>query len=308
MAALPKGCYVILHLGSEPSQFGSGDDAQLVTAHDQRFDLNDDTWIERLDEELAMNVLEACEPPDYKIKRARQDRHLYAFVKRIPDVEKSLHEGSGVLHGLVCLSRLIHPTSTGDRCVAKVFHYGLAESPIQSIRFTGTSPDVFLSPTQRDWLSTENAEVLRLLMPLALSTRRMPDRVHRAYWYHENAMRMYFLDVRLPLVVTGLESLTNTDENNNRAQFCGRVAQLAIEFNVDLSDGELKQAWKLRSKLLHAEGFLHGLHSTLPRSEHSDLYDKLEVLLRVTVKHCLLDEGFGDIFLSKRAIESRWPL
>jgi hypothetical protein len=86
------------------------------------------------------------------------------------------------------------------------------------------------------------------------------------------------------------------DKNDNKKQFCTRVPQLAKACGVALSDTEADGVWKLRSKLVHAEAFLYGLDTVLPASEHLDLYEKLEAVLRAAVRQCLLDKSFGDRF------------
>jgi len=274
----------------------------------QRFALSDEIWIERLGEELAKNVQKACEPPHYNIDSAERDRHLYAFVRRVPDGETRTYEGLETLHAVLALSRLIQPTSIGDRYCAQIFHYGLPNSAIYAIQYRGISPDVFLSRKQQDWLTVEDGETLRALMPWLSKDKNMHHRVHRAYWYHEYVMRSSVLDIRLPLVTAGLEALINSDINDNKKQFCTRVPQLAGACGVALSDTEADSAWKLRSKLVHAEAFLFGLGTVLPASEHLDLYEKLETVLRGTVRQCLFDEGFGDRFRDKDAVDTNWPL
>jgi hypothetical protein len=306
---LPKGCYVILHIGLGPSRFVANDSPPLVvTESGPRFLLSDAIWIERLDQTLASNIQKACEPPNFNIGNTAYDRHLYAFVRQVPDVEKSNHEGIEDLFGAIALSRLIHPTSIGDRYCAKVFHFGLQESAIQSVQYRGMSPDVFLSAGHRDWLSVAEAEQLRSLMPWLSRDKRMHHRVHRAYWSHEYAMRSYYLDMRWILVVSGLEALISVGEKDLARQFRDRVGQLAAEFQIDLQDDDLRSAYKLRSKLVHAESFLHGLDAVLPQSEHGALYGTLESVLRNTLRRCLLEETFGDFFSDDAAIGKRWPL
>ena len=100
----------------------------IIRDGNSRFELSDELWIERLDETLATNIQKACEPPHHAIDDARHDRHLYAFVRRVPAVEKSKYEGLTEIHALIALSRLVHPTSTGDRYCAHVFHYGATDS------------------------------------------------------------------------------------------------------------------------------------------------------------------------------------
>jgi hypothetical protein len=307
MDATNEQCYIVLHVGSGPTraaeQFGS---PLIVRDGNNRFTLTNDIWIERLDKQFATNIQKACQPPHYNMGAADNDRHLYAFVRRATAGEKTKYEGMTELHGLIALSRLVNPTSTGDRYSALVFNYGAKDSAIFSIQYSGMS-DVFLAPAKpRDWLSVDDGNTLLKLMPWL--SRKMHDRVHHAYWNHEYAMRSYYLDARWTLVVSGLEALINVGEAEVAWQFRDRVRQLAGEFQINLSDNDLRLAYKLRSKLVHAESFLSGLQTVLPTADHSALYDKLESLLRMTVRRCLLDQTFGDSFRDAAAVKARWPL
>jgi hypothetical protein len=304
---LPKPCYVILHIGTGPTFLQETSEPTLIVKDGQRFPLSDDIWIERLNEQLAKNVQKACEPPHYNIGGEGHDRHLYAFVRQVPNNESRRYEGLEILHAVLALSRLIHPTSIGDRYCAQVFHYGLPDSAIYAIQYRGISSDISLSRNQRDWLSIKDGETLRGLMRWLTTDKHMHYRVHRAYWYHEYVMRSSVLDIRFPLVATGLEALINTSEKNSGGQFCARVPQLAQACGVALSETEAAKAWKLRSKLAHAEAFLYGLDTVLPESEHTGLYEKLETILRSTVRQCLLDETFGDRFQDHNAVNTYWP-
>jgi hypothetical protein len=305
---LPKPCYVILHIGAGPTRFQQSGGPSLIVKDGERFTLSDDIWIERLEESLAKKVQKACEPPHFNIGTQEHDRHLYAFVQRVADIERRPYEGLETLHAVLAFSRLINPTSLGDRYCAKIFHYGLPDSSIYAVQYRGISPDIFLSAKQRDWLSVEDGNTLRGLMPWLSKDKPMHHRVHRAYWYHEYVMRSSVLDIRFPLVATGLEALINTSENGSGAQFHIRVAQLAKACGIAFSEAEAKKAWKLRSKLAHAEAFLFGLDTVLPENEHSGLYEKLETILRLTILRCLQDESFGDRFRDRGAVDAHWPL
>jgi hypothetical protein len=107
--------------------------------------------------------------------------------------------------------------------------------------------------------------------------------------------------------VSGLEALLAVGKDDLRWQFVRRVGKLAKDFGIDLSDDDLQNAYTLRSKLMHSQKFLFGLENVLPTSEHRALYDKLESLLRVTLKRCFLDELFGQIFADDDAIKVEWP-
>jgi hypothetical protein len=134
----------------------------------------------------------------------------------------------------------------------------------------------------------------------------MHRRVHRAFWNLEQAMRAYYLDLQWNLVVSGLEALIIVEDNNVGRQFIRRVGKLAADFGTALSEDELRKAYKLRSELAHAKGFLYDLHAVLPPSEHEPLYAKLESLLRAAVRRSLLDESFGQNFADRAAVRNRW--
>ena len=308
---LPPPCYVVLHIGTGPSAAEQEAGAPPLVTAKGRFPLSDDTWIESLDEDTAKHIQTACEPPHFNIGTQPYDRHLYAFVRRAPMIEKGIYEGLENLFAVIAMSRLIRPTSTGDRYCVKVFHFGLKDSAIHAIQYRGISADAFLGINQRDWLSLDDGESLRKLMPWLSVGKPMHSRIRRAYWSHEYAVRSYYLDMRWTLVVSGLEALINVwkkGKSDNKAQFLKRTRLLADEFKAPLSDPELISGWALRSKLAHNEAFLYELDKTLPVNQQSAVYQKLEDLLRVTLKRCLLDHNFGDRFKDDATVEKSWPI
>ena len=123
-----RGCYVMLHIGTGlPGQTAEWERCPpVVVSGFGRFALNDDFWIEKLDEQLAIHIQAACDPPHYGINNDQTDRHLYAFLRRVPTVEASQYEGMDELHAVVALSRLVHLTSTGDRYSAWILRYGVS--------------------------------------------------------------------------------------------------------------------------------------------------------------------------------------
>lgn len=276
----------------------------VVSDSSKRIDLTSDIWIERLDTDLAKNVQTACEPADFNFNKDPDDRHLYAFVSTIPDYEPSQYAGMTTLLGMIGLSRLVKPTSTGMRYCAMVWNSASPSPTIKAIQMWGVSLDVPVS-TKEDWLTVQDGEVLKKLVPWL--TEKMPDRVHRAYWNYDDAMRTYYLDRRLPSVVAGLEGLINTDRDENKKQFTKRSLQLANKLQVAISELELSTAWNLRSQLVHAQSFLFGLGNVLPQTEHSPLYQKLEELLRSSVRRCLLDDTFRAQFIDAPAVRSNFP-
>ena len=104
----PQACYVVLHIGLGPSDAEEKSGSSLVvTDADRRFPLSGEIWIEKLDTQVAKHIQTACEPADYKIDHFGTDRHLYAFVRRVPDAEENRHEGMEELRAVIALSRII---------------------------------------------------------------------------------------------------------------------------------------------------------------------------------------------------------
>jgi hypothetical protein len=127
-----RNCYVILHIRPGPPYPEPTKSFQIAT--DSRFELSSDMWIEKLDTELAKRIQRACEPANYNIYSDVWDRHLYAFVRKIPAQESARYQGLEDLYTIIALSRLIHPTSTGERYCAKIFSQPETDPPIQAIQ------------------------------------------------------------------------------------------------------------------------------------------------------------------------------
>ena len=300
--------YVMLHIGTGPSATEEASGTARLVVRDEApiFPLNDNVWIERLDEQFAKSVQQACEPPHFNISLSPWDRHLYAFVRRVETVEATPYAGMGELFAVAALSRLVRPTTVGGRYCAKIFNLGEGDKYcIEAVQFKGGALDVTIGPRKSDWLSVDDAGKLRELLPWLLQT--MHRRVHRAYWNHEYAMRTYYLDARWMFVVSGLEALVNVGQHKCAAQFRERCLRLAAAVKVDLTEDELRKAYVLRSKLVHAENFLFGLETDVPKTQQIELSEKLEDLLRAIVLRCLSDAGFGEDFRDGTAVKKAFP-
>jgi len=313
--SLPLDCYVVLHIRAGPPYPDAANTPQI--AADAPFQLSRDIWIERLDQELAINIQRACEPANHNIDNHVWDRHLYAFVRRETEEERRQSRQPGTvvrdegilpLFTVMALSRLIRPTTVGNRYCAKIYPAPAADPVIQALTISGTNPDVTIADTSHDWLSSNDGQELRRLMPWVDPNKKMHPRVHRALWSHEDAMRTYFLDFRLPTIVAGLESLLTVEKGRGLTErFVRRTSKLASDFGVHLSGAELQQAYKLRSEVVHGRSFLYDLSGVLPPGGHRPLYEKLESLLRSVVKQSLIDETFGLRFASEQAVLKEYP-
>lgn len=297
--------YVVLHIGAKLA--GPSETSLAFIGENGRFDITADIWIERLDSELAKRIISACEPRGI-IETIPTDRHLYAWVRRTPERESRRYEGLQPLLNAIVLSRFIHPTNTGLRYCAWLSDLSADARIVSPISFTGISPDVLLAPETRNWLTEANGREVKELS-IWLMAEKMHERVRRAYWNHEYALRLAELDIRWPLIVGAFEALiTNDKEDSLTWQFKDRVSRLAAHFCIPLSEADLGKMYDVRSKLVHGEKFLHALGGTVPVVEQPALYQKLETLLRLTVKACLSESAFYDHFRDARSVTANWPL
>lgn len=301
-----RNCYIMLHIRPGPPYPDPVTSPQIAAT--SRFQLTSDVWIEKLEAGFAKRIQRACEPANLNLDETLWDRHLYAFVRRISPQEAPQYQGLNELFTMIALSRLIHPTSTGERYCAMILPQATDDvMRIKAIQTAGVCPDVLLGDLSRDWLSPDDGVELQKLLPWVPTTKKMHPRVHHAFWKHEQAMRTYYLDLRWTLIVSGFEALTVVDDTNVTKQFIRRVGKLAADFGILITDDELQRAYKLRSKLAHGQDFLFSLHAVLPSDKHRPLYDKLESLLRAVIKKSLLDGTYGNNFADKDAIRKMCP-
>lgn len=186
--------YVVLHIRPGPPYPGSKSGQHI--AAEGPFEITPEFRIEKLDTAFATRIQRACEPAHYKIDNQVCDRHIYAFVHETAQNESRKYESLSSLYTLIALSRLIQPTSTGDRYCARILGRPENDPPIYAIQSIGICPDVFLGDTSRDWLSPHHGNELRKIAQWVPATKLMHPRIHRAFWNYEQALRTYYLDLR----------------------------------------------------------------------------------------------------------------
>jgi hypothetical protein len=127
------------------------------------------------------------------------------------------------------------------------------------------------------------------------------------------AARNYYVDVRWPLLVTGLEALVHiADERDPRNStryagstrvFVDRLLALGrADPKLGVGEVELREVYDRRSTLVHGQGFGQ------LNARNKDLYRTTESLLRGVLKKCVLEPTFADTFRSDDALRSAYPL
>jgi hypothetical protein len=188
------------------------------------------------------------------------------------------------------------------------------------------SKHVYRLREDRDWLDAPEGEELGALLAAYWDIEdQLAGRVRRAMWRAEYASWLAWADLVVPVVVSGLESLLNTDPESVTAQFTHRVPALAEAVGVDgVSRGLCKRMYEARSAWIHgshvrlfASGAERvqqqqsGVQTGPASSKERDVLTQIAVLqglLRAAVRRCLEDPAFHGIFEESERIRERWPV
>jgi len=270
------------------------------------FELSNDLWMGKIDAEAAKLTLELGESDYYGTpKPVRQDAQLYSFVREKDTFAATYQwDEDSRLQTCVAVSRLVQPTTISLRYASRIrYNSDSSISDISPANIRGVAIDTFLAtPPERDWLTEADALRLRGLIQKLYSSP-LPERASRALWYHEYAVRTYYIEIRWVLVATGLEALIQAGHERSTRRFKCRVSQLASELGVTgLGISEATRAYQHRSTLAHGQQF--GQLSSPDR----ELYQSMEKTLRLAILRAIEDDAFASVLKDSHKIKARWPI
>jgi hypothetical protein len=272
-------------------------------------ELGNGLWIGPFGFDTVRALFNACDPPGMNFNRTKQLFYHYCIVR-----EQSVSSSPSLnwdddlqLRKCVDLSRLIHPTTIATHFSARLF-YENGEDDVPSMIVPGFVQGFGAyawvnGPTWRNWLTEQDARELAKLVPI-YEFDKMPIRLRRAMRHLLYAFFTYYPDMRLTLVVAGLEALLNTHRDNVTARFRKRVALTANDVGLVISEDCAKVAYHYRSLLIHGQG----LQSQGVDREFTETYEKLEELLRKLIKRGIADQAFSNRFESEASIDAAYPV
>jgi len=264
--------------------------------------LGRDVYLEKLPDSLAERLMSACEPTGENFRPVRPFGQLYTFIRRSPPADA--WDRDMRLQQLVAISRLVKPTSVGFEYSARMeFDHRGEVLSIAPGAVTGFGAQAWIaSESQDDWF--EQADIDSLMWLWGQTTFPLvPERIGRAFWYHEYAARTEIAAIRWVLVCTGVESLINTGADRVSKQFIIRMPELARRFcGRDISRSKGSRMYELRCKIAHGQTL-----GTLDPA-YRELYSELETTLRTTLLAALSDPKVGELFASEGRINQEWPL
>lgn len=234
-----------------------------------------------------------------------QYAQLYSFVreKDAPAPPYQWDEDSR-LQMCVAVSRLIQPTTVSLRYAARIrYNSDSSIADVSPADIRGVGFDTYwASQPERDWLTETDGIRLRGLLK-KLDSSPLPERASRALWYHEYAVRTYYVEIRWVLVATALEALVHVEKYQSTQQFKVRVSQLANELGVTgLGLADAERAYMHRSTLAHGQK-LEQLSDPDKR-----LYESMEKALRLAILKAIEDDKFAGVLSDPEEIKKRWPL
>jgi hypothetical protein len=270
----------------------------------RKFDLSSDLRIDILSRSVSKIVFESCEPPGYNFNPVRQYGQLYSFIRDIPPIGETLHwDPDQRLQYCVALSRIVHPTTVSFEFAARICENQNGE--VQKVvpgPVYGSGSLAFVIDPKHNFLVEDDVKKLKVILS-SLEKNPLKDPVAMALWYHEYASRSFEMDIRWPIITTGLEALIHTDRHQSTRQFVNRVIKLAERIgSIDISSDEAGEMYDLRSALSHGQG----LGNLAP--EKNELYEKMERLLRLVIKMAILDTNLNAFLSDPDRIRAEWPV
>jgi len=270
------------------------------------YQLAADMSILRIEAETCRTIFDLSEPSYQGLpKPVVQFAQLYSFVREITGPAVPFEwDKDGRLQTCVAVSRLLLPTTISLRYAARIrYNTDKSISDVSPADIRGVAIDTFLSDQpKRDWLTNTEADRLKHVIG-RMDAKPLPPRANRAFWYHEYAVRTYYVELRWVYIATALESLVHIGRELSGLQFRERVSQMAAELGIKhFGPAEAKQAYHMRSQLAHGQQ-LGGLAMA-----DRQIYDAMESVLRGALLRCIEDDAFADALGDDQKLRKRWPV
>jgi hypothetical protein len=278
----------------------SGDERDKHPPVSLPFDLGE-VVLDRLPE--PRDFMDSCEPVAFSDQNLpRQCGQRYSFIRDGAPGNRVDWDPDERIMTAVAPSRLLRPDDADA-------HYA------GRIQYTGGQRRVFpldngfraywLTSDKRTWLDQQDAEALRdLIARWNTDQEQVPKRIKHALWLHESAVRIKYLEIRIPHTVTALEALINTDSGRLGDQFCQRVEWLADELGIVGVDRALtKRVWRLRSRWTHGDRV-----EVTGAPKLAEELERLQTVLAQAILRAINDHSFRGWFDSRGTIRSHLPV
>ena len=212
--------------------------------------------IDRISDDDAGAVMDACTPEGVGFKPIRQFGQRYSLVREVDPAEQEEHpfrwDPDGVLWDALAYSRLIRDNGYSTEYAARVTDH---DDGRRTIVYTlgSEGKHAYRLRQGREWLNHREGEDLAALLAAYWRVGpELPGRVKRALWRVEYATWLRWADLMVSVLVSGLEALLKTDRGHATTQFKARASALAEELAIDGIDGDLcERIYEMRSDWVH---------------------------------------------------------
>jgi hypothetical protein len=289
---------------------------------EEAVDLGNGVFLERLrgdDADLAEQVIEASTPRGLNHDAYRQFGQLYSFWREIPAAE---WDGQGMfnwdpsqaLAEVIALSRFVRDNAHSFEFAGRVFDRTDGHRRIAPL--TGHDGRMaYRSRKDRFWLTTTEADTLRVLLDQYRAVKdTLPDRVKRALWQADLSAYSRYIDEAATRIVTGLEALLNTgDDEPIAAQFVKRSQALATELGIETNRRYWSWVYDVRSRVIHGDESKLIAPVGWDETESEPPPDVAKIataqeVLRKAVSKAVEDDDFRAVFASAETVRARFPL
>ncbi len=281
-------------------------------------DLGNGVFLQRLDQELAEQVMDASTARGLNFEAVRQFGQLYSFWREVPQSEYEARlfawDATQAITEVIALSRFVLDNAHSFEFVGRVIDRSDGHRRIASpLGYDGRI--AYRVRKDRFWFTTAEAEELRGVLDQYRTVKdELPERVRLALWHADRSCYCRYIQEAITNVVTGLEALLNTGETEPiAAQFVKRSQALASDLGVETSRSYWSWVYDVRSKAVHgAEAKLvvpAGWDETEgdPPRDVARVAQALEVL-RSAIRKATEEEEFRVLFATDDSIRARWPL
>jgi hypothetical protein len=301
-----------------PGHRANEDDWEANPPVEEAVDLGSGVFIERIDNELAEQVLDASTPRGLNFEATRQFGQMYALWRDVPgDEYEANHYGwdtSQSISEVVAVSRFVLDNAHSFEFVGRVIDR--SEGSRKIVPLLGFDGRIaYRARKDRFWFTAEEAKELRTLLDVYRALKDgLPDRVKRAVWAADRSCYCRYMQETLTHIVTGLEALLNTgDDEPITAQFVKRSQALAAEFGIETSRSYWSWVYKARSKVVHGAESQLVAPTGWDESEGDLPPDVARIaqaqdVLRIAIRNALADEELRSVFQKDESIRARWPL
>ena len=296
---------IILHMGPLPER-----DGELIWPKHtrRRVQIADDIWLGPV--RMRHAIMRACElRGERKLRPFHNVPSHFAFIRTsAPDpTDRYAFDGDARLRTALQLSRLVRPTATGLEYAVRVVRVPGERREVIPFDYRGLGATAHVFEENSDCLWDDDVKELARLLA-AFEPKRLPNRVKRALWHHEMCAGLYYVELKLPLFVTGLEALIHTDERGrgrramgSTEQFVQRLLRLR-QFVPELhwTERQLSDVYDHRSRLVHGRGGGDAVLNPQGRA----VVRALEHGYRAIVRKCIYSQAVADVFASDASIRA----